>query len=1039
MAKSGRFGRMPRRAPDLSGSIAAMMSQYWSTVETNMVDAWKEGGEVDGKVVTDERMIQFWKDRRNSVSKDDPLWDHYDNLIGQYDFAIRESEVGLKYAQHKMSAGAVARWYRGEAGNYARNSEMYRTVMGQAARFMDAARAGAASSKTERRTKAYNSKAQEIYDHKVAPFLLIQNGLDALTRAYTAQGPMNTAFDEKGDQGASVYDLTYSMGGPNVWEFAYDAASDPTHPLHAWWVENVVKPAEALGVTIDADTFTQDNIKQAAQTAIAGREDLTGLAKRYKDIVDVDAVTAENTAAIHFIENSTEFTATFDEESKYATYRSQLDRVRNDADSTPEQIVDAFQNYFRQLVTLEQEPDVQANGVFVASLQAERRGILGDPSGWGRTIAEGARNTPFGTEGARDPVNEGDIDVLSMSSQYQNAMTMAMQVRAGTHVRVVDDQGNWQNVAIAELPSIYGSNYAVIPTQIAPLRTLTPSTDQNTRQQGLTDATGSAEWQPAVTGAMVVPTVPLVVQAYPANAYDPDTGDILADLLPADRSTSLGVVALLPNGRTVYGIKTANGIRYTAEPPFLDGAVVSTGIEGQGANTAFVVTANPSFPNLVSPEGEDKVDTFRPRNMIDGSIVGSESSFAFGNIALADMTRDPGSRFKVAKMGAEDIMTIVTKSPEIDVTNDQQMNQLWTDVNLVRQVAALDEWAARREISAARTDPNLWADTPPPTYTDIRASATPDIMNSILGSIGLNPVGTKSAITPTGLGLANADAQASVKSYFASKFLGGISGTASVGSKTGTAPTGPGLPGSVSPDTGAPVWAPPPGSTVPWGGMGGYDPTQKGTVYGQPQIQVAGQVTLPSLPPSMGPNPTGVAPTPPTVTPRPITTPKPPTAPTPPVWTPPNAPWMGDPDNPLAPCFTEDTLIATPTGPKAISLIEIGEQVLSFDHQMGDFKIGKVTQVFHHLKDMRPRVKVRLEGGTEVTATTNHPFWAPDSEKFMPIGEMAAGDFVFTVAGGWEKIVAIEPTEGGPADVFNLTVKGFNTYVANGIAVHNKT
>ena len=71
-----------------------MIESYWRTQEQIMVSSWREGGEVDGKQVTDERLLEFWRERRDSMSPDDPMWDYYDQQYDQFKFAIEDVYVG---------------------------------------------------------------------------------------------------------------------------------------------------------------------------------------------------------------------------------------------------------------------------------------------------------------------------------------------------------------------------------------------------------------------------------------------------------------------------------------------------------------------------------------------------------------------------------------------------------------------------------------------------------------------------------------------------------------------------------------------------------------------------------------------------------------------------------------------------------------------------------------------------------------------------------------------------------------------------------
>ena len=80
MARTGRFGHLPGSAPDLTGTIVALMEAYERQRDSNIIDAWQNGGEFEGRPVTDERLMQWYKTRRSQFTKDDPEYDYWDHV-----------------------------------------------------------------------------------------------------------------------------------------------------------------------------------------------------------------------------------------------------------------------------------------------------------------------------------------------------------------------------------------------------------------------------------------------------------------------------------------------------------------------------------------------------------------------------------------------------------------------------------------------------------------------------------------------------------------------------------------------------------------------------------------------------------------------------------------------------------------------------------------------------------------------------------------------------------------------------------------------
>ena len=97
MARTGRFGRLPTAAPDLSGQIVSLMEQWMSAEDRNILDAWTNGGKYKGKKVTDAKMLNHYRKRRNSYDRDDPEWDEWNQDLWQMRFQIADEKVQMNY------------------------------------------------------------------------------------------------------------------------------------------------------------------------------------------------------------------------------------------------------------------------------------------------------------------------------------------------------------------------------------------------------------------------------------------------------------------------------------------------------------------------------------------------------------------------------------------------------------------------------------------------------------------------------------------------------------------------------------------------------------------------------------------------------------------------------------------------------------------------------------------------------------------------------------------------------------------------------
>lgn len=125
-------------------------------------------------------------------------------------------------------------------------------------------------------------------------------------------------------------------------------------------------------------------------------------------------------------------------------------------------------------------------------------------------------------------------------------------------------------------------------------------------------------------------------------------------------------------------------------------------------------------------------------------------------------------------------------------------------------------------------------------------------------------------------------------------------------------------------------------------------------------------------------------------------------------------------------CFKAGTKITTPTGRKNIENIEEGDNVISATDS-----VRKVTRCFKHLaSDTR---LLEFSNGTKLYTTDGHPILTLKGE-YVPAKELELGTAVQTRYGA---TILIKSEEQEPYEVYNLTVENDNSFIANGIKVHN--
>jgi len=192
MARRGRFGRLPRSAPDLSSTLVAILREYQAQRDRNIQEAWEKGGDFEGHKVTDDMILAHWKDRRDTVSKDDPLYDTYQQSVQNMEFGIDNSKQELRYAQGKVNDGAMAAYYRGWATKYPVDSEAYRRMMMLAAQYTERSKAMRSAGRRGASHAVYGGNV-EAAQKKTVAYKTIR---DVLTTMALNRGILNTSEED---------------------------------------------------------------------------------------------------------------------------------------------------------------------------------------------------------------------------------------------------------------------------------------------------------------------------------------------------------------------------------------------------------------------------------------------------------------------------------------------------------------------------------------------------------------------------------------------------------------------------------------------------------------------------------------------------------------------------------------------------------------------------------------------------------------------------------------------------------------------------
>lgn len=239
-----------------------MIQAYAAQVDRNFVDAWNNGGEVDGKKVNDTALIAHFKKRRDELPKTDPVWDEWDNRITQYTFSIEESKMRVKWDNEKVTQAQMAAFYRGWEKKATPNSEFQRTLASNAGKWAADARAKGRAGASRRKGDADANAMKAIYDAKYVPAKTLENNLLELGRraGFTTQGA------------ASLGEMQAGMGHfGRLLEIIEDGvASDPDLKV---MIDDLVKQQRAFNPNF---TLTEASIMAVLDDGIKGAKQLEG-------------------------------------------------------------------------------------------------------------------------------------------------------------------------------------------------------------------------------------------------------------------------------------------------------------------------------------------------------------------------------------------------------------------------------------------------------------------------------------------------------------------------------------------------------------------------------------------------------------------------------------------------------------------------------------------------------------------------------------------------------------------------------------------
>ena len=331
MATAARFGRLPRSSPSLTSTIVALAQEYQRVRESNIVDAWKNGGLFEGKKVTDNDVLKWMKDRRNELSPDDPKWDYYNNQVSQYTFAIANSKMELEYKRNNKSDADMVAFYHAWAAKLPVGSEAYREREKLAAGYADRAASGRASSGRAAADRAYASSLSADYKKGFAH--------DAMQ--VFLEGEAHDRGILKGNETLANVDPNTADGRAinQLWD---DIANSPEYATdRTFWTKQI----REKGDPHFAGDFSQDGFNAQERVATSAVNHQIETARKAGRQGDVNAFEKDKDK----IRQTHVTTAGFDETQSYEDARASWLKVFTNPNSTPLEIDRANDKYKGQL------------------------------------------------------------------------------------------------------------------------------------------------------------------------------------------------------------------------------------------------------------------------------------------------------------------------------------------------------------------------------------------------------------------------------------------------------------------------------------------------------------------------------------------------------------------------------------------------------------------------------------------------------------------------------------------------------------------
>jgi hypothetical protein len=616
VAVRARFGRLPRSAPSLTATIVALAEQWQRAREGNIEDAWKNGGLFEGHKVTDAEFLKFWKDKLAETDQNDPKWDELNNRIYGYEFLIEETDMGLKYAREDVSEAQMAAFYAKWAGKMPRNSQNWRLLMTQSAKFKAAASARSAGRRASGAKDAYNAKQQATFlKHEqaanVANSLIAQYALNA--------GILDRADVQQPDYGWSK--LTNAAGENDPTNFSNLLVDLNNSPAGAYIAAEIRKYDPSFDGTFTAESMNRlsDNARNGASIRLNRANkvgDKTGAKEAAKSM---DRYSLQSFIVRSTLSNDPH--GGFVSQNEF--YRTRLDSVIADMSASPLDRVAAVEEYANWL-------GGSGSQLYAKSFPA---GSL-DPASpnydvyaggtWGRitntlnslqgkATGQTLKDDTFGFSVSEAGTTSDAMKLAETVNYYNGAME---SIASGESIVVRSDETGRPDANGTSWTVFDRGNKDIADLDLIPMVSASHGSYRGPGLYG--NALGGAEGEVRYSIAK-----PIVVRSY--SATDPNTGAML-DQYASDKTADevVGTVLQMPtdNGTTipVYGIWVNGTRRWTTVDPFVAGGAKTVEPDG-----TVVYGYNAGARQYDSKGKEIKAAPFIPATAINGAVLQTSS------------------------------------------------------------------------------------------------------------------------------------------------------------------------------------------------------------------------------------------------------------------------------------------------------------------------------------------------------------------------------------------------------------------------------